>query len=98
MPIYIENDNDVSVTISDRDGTRITDAVVYFDVTDSAGDYASGMTFPANMVHQGNGVYLGVLDAELSVSAGQSYALNIWSDTDEGYFSVTSRFKPVARR
>lgn len=78
--IYIGNTNTVKVSLADLDGAAVEDAAPVMTLTDTDGVTVDGQTFPASLIHDADGVYVGELGAALDLAHNGVYKLVIRAD------------------
>lgn len=63
MRIYFRDKSQVIETdpVEDHTGAVVTTATVTATLTDESGNAAPGVTNPVSMLHDGNGIYVGVV-------------------------------------
>lgn len=76
LPIYIDNESRISITITDGGGNPITSGRVEVTLYTKPSATVSGVTWPVTLTHQGDGVWSAEIDA-MSLVAGRAYIMHI---------------------
>lgn len=74
---YEQSSNYLDVTLTNRQGNAITDAVVTVKIVDEYGNDVTGVSWPATMDHDGGGVYSVIIPGAAGMYRGKQYRAQV---------------------